>query len=220
AFFTLDGITQEGRRKVVDNALCASCHGDQAYGYHGRRNDLEQQCVACHNLGNAEWDKTHIGKKEAPKDTVLNHISWNTYVHALHAGMREEQQGDEGKRQFKYPARINDCAQCHAVDSKNVSSANLKAIEEAEALITRKEFKQGADFFATSPAAATCWSCHGTYGGEALKSHMKSNGATFELQLTVDNATFDGAVVVDANLPRESCSVCHSSAKLAESHKF
>ncbi|MGL4220304.1 MAG: hypothetical protein ACRCSS_06705, partial [Shewanella sp.] len=40
AFFTLDGMAKDGRRQVVDNALCASCHGDQAYGYHGRRNDL------------------------------------------------------------------------------------------------------------------------------------------------------------------------------------
>ncbi|MGL4446891.1 MAG: OmcA/MtrC family decaheme c-type cytochrome [Shewanella sp.] len=221
AFFTLDGMTKDGRRQVVDNALCASCHGDQAYGYHGRRNDLAQQCVACHNPGNAEWDKTHITKKEAPKDTVLNHISWNTYVHALHANMRDEQKLTEGaKRQFNYPARLNDCAQCHVEDSKKGSSANLLAIEETNALITRKEFKKGADFFATSPAAATCWSCHGAYGGEALKAHMTSNGATFEMKLDETNATFDGGIVVDVNLPRESCSVCHSGAKLAESHKF
>lgn len=217
AFFTLDaGITDNGRRQIVDNSLCASCHGDQAYGYHFRRNDLEQQCVACHNLGNTEWDKTHIDLKTAPKDAVLNHISWNTFVHALHAQNRDEQNFSvNAKRQFKYPARLNDCAQCHVNGSEN-----LQEIEKANALITRHEYAQGADFFATSPAAATCWSCHGVYGGDALKAHMKSNGATFEQKLDASNATFDGNVVVDANLPRESCSVCHSTNKLAESHKF
>lgn len=215
-FFTLTGLSDTSRRQVVDNALCASCHGDQAYGYHGRRNDLEQQCVACHNLGNAEWDKYHMGEQVAPKDTVLNHISWNTFVHALHAQNRDEQKLEVGaKRQFKYPARLNDCAQCH-VDG----SASLNEIEKANALITRHDYADNSDFFATSPAAATCWSCHGPYGGDSLKAHMQSNGATFEVKVDSSNATFDGDVVVDVNLPRESCSVCHSTNKLAESHQF
>lgn len=216
-FFTLEGLTDSNRRQIVDNALCASCHGDQAYGYHGRRNDLEQQCVACHNLGNAEWDKGHMKLEQAPADPVLDHISWNTFVHALHAQNREEQNmGETSNRVFKYPARLNDCAQCH-VDG----SANLKEIEKSNALITRKTHKIDADFFATSPGAATCWSCHGPYGGDSLKNHMLQNGADFEVKLEDGvNATFDGDVVVDVTLSGEACSVCHSSDKLAESHRF
>ncbi|GLS83359.1 OmcA/MtrC family decaheme c-type cytochrome [Paraferrimonas haliotis] len=217
AFFDMNGLVDDSmkRRQVVSNENCASCHGDQAYGMHTRRNDLEQQCVACHNVNMAQWDKTFKAKGVAPEDTVVDHFAWNTYVHALHAQNRAEQNLDEteAKRVFKYPARLNDCAQCH-VDG----SVNLVAIETTGALITRHDMTADSDFFATSPAAATCYSCH---NGEAAKAHMIHSGAaTFEKMIDATNATFDGDVVVDAKLPRESCSVCHSEANIAEKHSF
>ncbi|PKH58776.1 hypothetical protein CXF83_21375 [Shewanella sp. Choline-02u-19] len=212
SFFDMQGLADTQRRQVVSNELCAACHGDMAYGMHSRRNDLEQQCSTCHNPNIAIWDKTFNATKTAPDDTVLNHLGWSVYVHALHAGDREEQNLEDGAiRDWKYPANIKDCAACHVS-----GSVKLDDIQKSGMFVTRDAYSEDAEFTLTSPAAATCWSCH-SGGGEPLKSHMISNGALFNAPL--HGADIEGDIVVQQN-NLESCSVCHSEAKLAESHKL
>lgn len=211
AFFDMQGLA-DNRRQVVSNEACAACHGDMAYGMHSRRNDLEQQCSTCHNPNIAVWDKTFNALKVAPDDTVLNHLGWSVYVHALHAGDRQEQNLEDGAvRDWKYPANIKDCTACHVS-----GSVKLNDIQKSGMFVTRDAYSEDAEFSLTSPAAATCWSCHSS-GGEPLKSHMISNGAIFNAP--IDGAEIEGEIIVEHN-NLESCSVCHSEAKLAESHKL
>ncbi|WP_143165736.1 multiheme c-type cytochrome [Ferrimonas marina] len=242
-FFNQDGLLeqQDWRRQVVSNDNCASCHGERVYGYHGRRNDLEQQCQACHFPSNTEWDGVHMDNVFAPQDPVQDHISWNIYVHALHAQKREEQQADgvswpgladgsvaagskDAYRVFTYPARLSDCAQCHVA-----GSVRLDLVERISPVLTRKDYAMGDDFdpatpipvYATSPASATCWSCHGGADKEGVKAHMELNGGVFELLLDDTNSTWDGDAIVDIAFPtREACSACHTPTKLEAAHAF
>ncbi|MCL1058364.1 hypothetical protein L2729_10210 [Shewanella gelidimarina] len=234
AFFNKNGLVEKGRRTIVTNETCAACHGDQGYAEHGdSRNDMEQQCAACHAPGSSEWDEAHLLNGIAPKDPLTDHLAWNVFVHAMHAQGREEQQTGgiiatdpngktveiEQRRAFEYPARLSDCSQCHVE-----GTANLDAIEKGTAVITRKVYEKDAPRYATSPAAATCWSCHAGKPGEkneALRSHMTSNGATFETKI-IDgvNATINGSMILDVVLPREACSVCHTSDNINKVHNF
>ncbi|MDX1281237.1 MAG: OmcA/MtrC family decaheme c-type cytochrome [Shewanella colwelliana] len=153
-FFTATAISDTGRRVVVTNESCGSCHGDQQLVFHGSRNDLEGQCQVCHNP-NMLADAT-----DTPSTTTAD---FKHLAHGIHSGNRE------GYEAINYPGDIGNCAQCHAQDTDGLLTAALPLNAGVKPLAI------SGDRF-TSPIAAICSDCH---SGNTSKNHMLQQGAVF-----------------------------------------
>ena len=154
-FFSATAITDVGRRIVVTNETCGSCHGDQELNYHGSRNDLEGQCQVCHNRNM----QAEAGAANAAASTA----DYKHLAHTLHAGSRESYPD------INYPANIGNCAQCHTEDASGVLTAALPLNSAVQPLA----FDDGSF---TSPTSAICSACHTS---DTSKSHMTQQGGVF-----------------------------------------
>lgn len=154
-FFSATAITDVGRRIVVTNETCGSCHGDQELNYHGSRNDLEGQCQVCHNRNM----QAEAGAANAAASTA----DYKHLAHTLHAGSRESYPD------INYPANIGNCAQCHTEDAAGVLTAALPLNSAVQPLA----FDDGSF---TSPTSAICSACHTS---DTSKSHMTQQGGVF-----------------------------------------
>ncbi|QDO86762.1 OmcA/MtrC family decaheme c-type cytochrome [Shewanella psychropiezotolerans] len=154
-FFSIASISDEGRRIVVTNTTCGSCHGDQALNFHGSRNDLEQQCQLCHN-NNMMADASAVNPSIATAD--FKHL-----IHGLHSSQRE------GFEDLNYPGQIGDCAQCHTSNDTGTLTAALPLSNAVQPLsIDNGTF--------TSATAAICSDCHSSTNAA---NHMTQQGAVF-----------------------------------------
>lgn len=154
-FFSQTALSNEGRRVVVTNETCGSCHGDQALNYHGSRNDLEGQCQLCHNP-NMIADSTSSNPSLATAD-------YKHMIHGLHSAQRE------GYEDLVYPGQIGNCAQCHTSNDNGVLTAALPLSTAVQPLALNN------DTF-TSATAAICSDCHSS---DSAKNHMTQQGAVF-----------------------------------------
>ncbi|MCG9713671.1 OmcA/MtrC family decaheme c-type cytochrome [Shewanella insulae] len=152
-FFATDALSDNGRRAVVSNDTCGSCHGDQQLNFHGSRNDLEGQCQLCHNPNMLA---------EAADNPSLTTADFKHLIHGIHSGQRA---GFEG---INYPGNIGNCAQCH-VDRDGILSVALPLDPGVKPLAID-------DGSYTSPTAAICSDCH---SNETNKNHMIQQGAVF-----------------------------------------
>ena len=155
-FFSATAVTDLGRRTVVTNETCGSCHGDQQLNYHGSRNDLEQQCQLCHNP-NMVADAT--AENPAASTADYKHL-----VHTLHAGSRESYPD------INYPGNIGNCAQCHTTDDSGVLTAALPLNSAVQPLAFD-------DNTFTSATSAICSTCH---LGDSAMAHMTQQGGVFK----------------------------------------
>ncbi|ABZ77333.1 decaheme cytochrome c MtrF [Shewanella halifaxensis HAW-EB4] len=155
-FFSATAVTELGRRVVVTNETCGSCHGDQQLNYHGSRNDLEQQCQVCHNR-NMVADATATNPGASTAD--YKHLA-----HTLHAGSRESYPN------INYPGNIGNCAQCHTTDAAGVLTAALPLNKAVQPLA----FSDGTF---TSATSAICSDCHLS---DTAKAHMTQQGGVFK----------------------------------------
>ncbi|MGS0690664.1 OmcA/MtrC family decaheme c-type cytochrome [Shewanella sp. 30m-9] len=154
-FFSATTITEVGRRVIVTNQTCGSCHGDQQLNYHGSRNDLEGQCQVCHNR-NMQAD---AGSDNPGASTA----DYKHLAHTLHAGSRESYPD------INYPGNIGNCAQCHTTDEAGTLTAALPLNTAVQPLA----FNNGTF---TSATSAICSDCHLS---ETAKSHMTQQGGVF-----------------------------------------
>ncbi|QFU25241.1 OmcA/MtrC family decaheme c-type cytochrome [Shewanella eurypsychrophilus] len=152
-FFNQSALSTEGRRVVVTNETCGSCHGDQALNFHGSRNDLEQQCQLCHN-NNMMADASAANPSIATAD--FKHL-----IHGLHSSQRE------GYEDLTYPGQIGNCAQCHTNSDAGVLTAALPLNSAVQPLSLD-------DGTFTSATAAICSDCH-----SSASNHMIQQGAVF-----------------------------------------
>ncbi len=153
-FFATQALTDTGRRVVVTNETCGSCHGDQQLNFHGSRNDLEGQCQVCHNP-----NRTADSTAENPANTT---VDYKHLIHSLHSG------NFIGFEEISYPGNIGNCAQCHA--------KNNDVLTVALPLTTSLKPLAIDDGTFTSPTAAICSDCHMT---DSAKNHMTQQGAVF-----------------------------------------
>ncbi|MBT1443215.1 OmcA/MtrC family decaheme c-type cytochrome [Shewanella sp. JM162201] len=155
SFFNATALTATGRRTVVTNDTCGSCHGIQQLNFHGARNDLEGQCQVCHNH-NMQADATAANPAHTTAD-------FKQLIHALHRGKFA------GFETLNYPGDIGNCAQCHAKGDNGVLTVALPLSSAVQPMALN-------DGSFTSPTAAVCSSCHES---DSAKNHMTQQGGVF-----------------------------------------
>ncbi len=112
-----------GRRPIVDNAKCKSCHGTLGVtpSFHaGQRND-GPTCSFCHNP-----NRTSAGWSAGSK----------YFVHAIHAGRKRDVDFTwravavgSGYNEIEFPGTLNTCTTCHVPGTYDfTSTTNLNAV--------------------------------------------------------------------------------------------
>jgi OmcA/MtrC family decaheme c-type cytochrome len=189
AFFNPDGTRNPGRRNIVSDAACQTCHEQYEgpfSGHDSARTDHIQLCVHCHNVNH--FDASWQPWRGASNDLLQ-------MVHGIH-GNEVLTHEYRNRGYVRYPDRASNCAACHTGDSFHLTRmpANRPATQVAE------------DAF-ISPKAAACMSCHNS---ELARAHMQQNGG----QIAVPAAQLlrDG----DGHFPQESCAVCHGPGRVAD----
>ncbi|WP_442800657.1 OmcA/MtrC family decaheme c-type cytochrome [Shewanella sp. AS1] len=179
-FFTAQALTDSGRRVVVTNATCGSCHGDQQLNIHGSRNDLEGQCQICHNP-NRVADETTAN----PANTT---VDYKHLIHSIHSGNSADYPD------INYPGNIGNCAQCHS-ENNGISTVALPLISTMKPMAVGDISTNPATINSfTSPTSAICSGCHTSDGA---KNHMTQQGGVFM------------GTEADATSGTESCATCH-----------
>ena len=154
-FFNMTALSDTGRRIVVTNETCGTCHGNQKLNFHGARNDLEGQCQVCHNH-NMLADSSVANPSNATAD-------FKQLIHSLHSA------NYAGFETLNYPSNIGNCAQCHTQDSNGVLTAALPLNSAVQPLALDNGMF-------TSAATAICSNCHSS---DTAKTHMTQQGGVF-----------------------------------------
>jgi OmcA/MtrC family decaheme c-type cytochrome len=112
-----------GRRPIVDNAKCKTCHGALGVtpSFHsGQRND-GPTCSFCHNP-----NRTSSGWSAGSK----------YFIHAIHAGRKRTvdftwhaAEAGPGYDEIEFPGTLNTCTTCHVANTYDFANAsNLDAV--------------------------------------------------------------------------------------------
>ncbi len=134
-FFTVDGSTPVPHRTVVDDALCAKCHGETIRGHGGSRLGVEV-CEMCHNPSAGE-------------------ISLKDMLHKFHTGENLNRPFSVGSfvaNEVRFPGLRQKCAICHGKNSVDLPLA-------PEAMPTLIANDDGSTT-TILPERAACTSCH------------------------------------------------------------
>lgn len=192
-FFTLDGSAPVPRRKVVDDALCAKCHGGTIRA-HGEQRVGVDTCVMCHNTVT-----TDVSRRPADQMPPVT-VNFKDMLHRVHTG--EELQDDYtiygfGGAAFNanhvlFPGLRQQCSICHGSHSVDVPLAP----EAAPTVVSLN----GEVLSTTLPERAACTTCHDS--------------------LLVD---IHAVLNTEADLSIETCAVCHGAGAdfaVAAMHKL
>jgi len=164
----LSGGTPEPRRKVVDLALCNTCH-DQLVLHGGQRFNTEE-CVLCHNP-NAS-DAANRPADQAPVES----IDFKRMIHRIHTGEDLTQDFTIYGRNasvntfnhVRFPGDRRDCTTCHLEDTQQV----LATLPPG-----RLDTQTPRDWYTPQrPTAAACLGCHDS---QAAAAHAFVNTAPF-----------------------------------------
>ncbi len=165
-YFTIDRSVPAPRRQVVDDALCAKCHGGPIRG-HGEQRLGVDTCVMCHNV--------NLGK-----------FNFKDMLHAWHTG--EELSRPyvvEDANEVRFPGLRQQCSICHGSHSVSlpVSQNALPTVitsESAETILL--------------PERAACISCHDSLWADMHAVLNTSNDNTIETCSICHGASADFAV--------------------------
>ena len=134
-FFTTDGSTPVPHRAIVDNSLCANCHGETIRGHGGQRIGVET-CEMCHN-------------------TTAGDINLKDMLHKFHRGENLTQPFSVGSfvaNDVRFPGLLQQCSICHG--KHNVTPP--LAPEALPTIITNDDNSTTTIL----PERAACTSCH------------------------------------------------------------
>jgi len=212
AYFSIDESDGQAvpRRTVVALDSCLSCH--DTLSLHGNnRTDNVQVCAVCHNPRNTDRETRAIARVPPTDGKDEESIDLKTMVHGIHASaMRENPLQLVGfggfttyvydEEEVQYPGVLSNCVGCHAGDSYAVP---LPATVLGTTFDTGSDYESRTDDRVITPTSATCSACHDS---DAAKSHMISNGGSFD---TTQAAIDSGAVL-------EQCEICHGSGRVAD----
>ncbi|MDO6617745.1 hypothetical protein [Shewanella sp. 6_MG-2023] len=196
------------RRTTSDGMKCLTCHTEGLQGHGGQRGGFDlggDGCAQCHSAYNWAPGKTQ------DDGTIGDYaMAWGPLVHNMHFGAYKQDRGlnDMPTTDKNMPV---DCQACHTgmIDLEDVAPAVvLNGMDESSV-------------YGITAISANCATCH---TGDAAKNHMIQQGGDFDVAITPeadmhtgesgDFAVFDPAPIT------ESCSVCHSPARLAEAHNY
>ena len=186
-----------GRRAIVDNAKCKSCHGTLGVTptFHaGQRND-GPTCSFCHNP-----NRTSSGWAAGSK----------YFIHAIHAGRKRvvpytwhATEVGPGYDEVEFPGTLNTCTTCHVPNTYDFTSAsNLAAVPNMEltAVATGK--------YDTNPLTNSTYYTVSPY---VVADNVTDYGPGFSYNATT-NVTVQGAGTNLVLSPiTGACSACHDS---------
>ena len=221
------GTGYTGRRLIVENARCNTCHMKLGVftkeAFHaGQRND-SQSCAFCHNP-----NKTSGGWA----------ADSSTFIHGIHgASKRSVPFGWQAALAYDkliYPGTLKNCEQCHLPGTYDFSATASAAAANAGTLLystvgtgtyaastslpsditvgqaygavysvtaaTGVVTEAAATTLVNSPIASACFSCHTT---TTAKAHMQANGGSIYAPRSTALAT------------QETCLVCHGPGRVA-----
>jgi OmcA/MtrC family decaheme c-type cytochrome len=186
-----------GRRAIVDNAKCKTCHGalGVAPGFHaGQRND-GPTCSFCHNP-----NRTSSGWAAGSK----------YFIHAIHAGRKRTipytwhaTEVGPGYDEIEFPGTLNACTTCHVPNTYDFTNAtNLGAIASME-LTTVATGK-----YDTNPLTNSTYYTVSPY---VVADNITDYGVGFSYNAAT-NVTVEAAGTTLVQSPITSaCSACHDS---------
>lgn len=189
AFFNTNGTRNPGRRNVVSDEACQSCH--ERYegpfsGHDSARTDHVQLCVHCHNVNH--YDASWLPWHGASSDLLQ-------MIHGIHGNkVLTHERRHQGE--LRYSDRASNCAACHLGDSFHLTH-----------MPTNRPATQTAEDAYISPQAAACMSCHNS---ALARAHIQQNGGQIGVPFT--------ELLRDAGggFPQESCAVCHGPGRVAD----
>jgi hypothetical protein len=162
--FAVTDSSPMGRRMVVDDYKCESCHSNLSL--HGsNRHNASEYCQTCH-MPSAD-DSPEREEGDTPQS-----IDFRYMIHKIHRGADLENGyvvlGHNGSvndfSHVEYPGDLRDCEACHVDDSYT-----LPLPAGLEDVITPRDF-----FTPMGPSTAACLSCHDS---QAAASHALSNSS-------------------------------------------
>jgi OmcA/MtrC family decaheme c-type cytochrome len=188
-----------GRRPIVDNAKCNSCHGflGVAPTFHaGQRND-GPTCSFCHNP-----NRTSSGWSAGSK----------YFVHGIHAGRKRAQPfvwhataAGPGYGEVEFPAPLNDCQGCHVPNTYDfTASANLAAVDNME-LTTVATGKYNSDPVANPTG-------YYTLSPYVVADNVKDYGAGFSYAQGTGVTTEAAGTTLVISPVTTACVACHDSS--------
>ncbi|WP_226563792.1 multiheme c-type cytochrome [Shewanella chilikensis] len=190
------------RRTSSDGMKCLNCHTEGLQGHGGQRGGFDlggDACTQCHSAYN--WAPGKQGE-DYP-------MAWGPLVHNMHFGDYKVKRGVNDMPTTDKNKKV-ECVACHT------GEINLDKVAPAVVLNGLDE----NSVYGITAISANCVACHST---PAAKAHMSTQGGDFNVAITpsgvhqgekVEFKVFDPAPIV------ESCSVCHTPARMAEAHQY
>jgi OmcA/MtrC family decaheme c-type cytochrome len=174
--FSIDGTPVAPRRKVVDVALCGSCHGtfSKTFSVHGNLRNQSEYCVVCHNPNVSDFGqrKSVVGADPNDQPIVLKHL-----IHMLHTGSDLSHlpyfiygfgASPADFSDIGYPGDRRDCAKCH------LASTNLVPLPAGVRSTQLTQVSNGVEMPTGTipPTQDACLSCH---DGDDVRAHAQVN---------------------------------------------
>jgi OmcA/MtrC family decaheme c-type cytochrome len=204
--FTVDDSAALVRRQVVDQQLCANCHGEfsKDFSVHGGSRNQVEYCVLCHNPTASDVARRKRDPAAVAAGDLNATIDFKVLIHKLHRGEALEHKpyivygfgsGSPGytKHDFSeilFPGDLRICESCHVEGSELIPPYPGTALPT---LRTQLDPATGnpvpADPPQTEPIASVCTACHDS---DAAQAHVETQTAP------------DGA---------EACAVCHAEGR-------
>jgi OmcA/MtrC family decaheme c-type cytochrome len=202
--FNVDGSTALARRMVVDDAKCASCHGEFSKGFsiHGNLRNQVEYCVMCHNSTQSDVGRRRRDPAAVAAGDETATIDFKVMIHKIHTGEELNQKPyliygfGAAPQNFTihdfaevlFPGDRRNCATCHTGNSHllppypgTAQGTRLAHLDPA----TGNEVEDGQ----LGPITSVCTSCH---DGDAAAAHADTQTSS------------DG---------REACTVCHQEGR-------
>ena len=155
--FRTDGGEALTRRSIVDDAMCAKCHGAPFAG-HGSDRIGEEVCLICHNVN-------LVSEPDVGEPVTVN---FKDMIHSIHTGEALEEDyitgghgGDVDFGHVRFPGLRGQCSICHGDNAIELPLAE-EALPTVVAVDTNEDDVISPDevISTTLPTMAACTSCH------------------------------------------------------------
>ena len=207
--FAVDDATSVMRRVVVDDAECATCHGQfsKDFSIHGNLRNRIEYCVICHNPNQSDYARRRLDATAVATASPVTSIDFKVMIHKIHRGDALAQQpyrvygfgvpppvgkgytiNDFGD--VRYPGDLRICQTCHVEGTYLLPPYPTSALAVQMAHIDPANAGLVVDG-RTPPITSVCTACH---DGDEAVAHAQTQ--------TASSGT-------------EACAVCHE-----EGHAF
>lgn len=201
--FAVGDQAAEVRRMVVDDANCASCHGEFSKGFsvHGNLRNQTQYCVLCHNPNASDVARRKNDPAAVAAGDAVASIDFKYMIHKIHTGEELNNKpyviygfGTPPTNytaidfsEVRFPGDRRDCQTCH------VDGSNLIPPYPGPAVGTQLGHLDPASGQLIvdgrlGPIASACTSCHDS---DAAKAHAETQTGS----------------------SGEACEVCHAEGR-------